>query len=300
MKSLTNRREFVFLYEGVNDNPNGDPNNDNKPRMDEETEHAIISKERIKRYARDYAIRQDMEIYVKQTLDEKGNLHTSEGRVDEILKIYGNDETVYEKLFTTCVDLRWFGGQGGKGKTLFTATGPIQIFDGQTLNVVEPQLHKLTAAFASDEGKSQKSFGQRWFIPYSCILFEGIANENVAKETYLSDADYDLLLKCLWYGLLEGQTSSKRPNPLLLIDITYEGQKHIGNLYNYIKLIPNEGVTEKEIRSIKHYTIDINELGDLLQGVDNITQIRINRHPLLKFSNNMNIMDLDKAVELKF
>lgn len=49
-------KEFLFIYEAANCNPNGDPDQENKPRMDWLTKTNLVSDARLKRYIRDYLI----------------------------------------------------------------------------------------------------------------------------------------------------------------------------------------------------------------------------------------------------
>ena len=44
-----NNKEFLFLYDAANCNPNGDPDQDNKPRMDRATKTNLVSSYRLKR-----------------------------------------------------------------------------------------------------------------------------------------------------------------------------------------------------------------------------------------------------------
>jgi len=49
-----NNSEILFLYDAKECNPNGDPDNENKPRMDLQKERLLVSDVRLKRYIRDY------------------------------------------------------------------------------------------------------------------------------------------------------------------------------------------------------------------------------------------------------
>ena len=49
-----NRSEIMFLYDLADGNPNGDPLNSNKPRMDDNGKINIVSDVRLKRTVRDY------------------------------------------------------------------------------------------------------------------------------------------------------------------------------------------------------------------------------------------------------
>lgn len=54
MEAIKNRYEFVFLFDVRDGNPNGDPDFDNMPRTDEETDQGLVSDVCIKRKVRNY------------------------------------------------------------------------------------------------------------------------------------------------------------------------------------------------------------------------------------------------------
>ena len=54
MSVITNRSELLFLYDVTDSNPNGDPIDENKPRIDEETGINFVTDVRLKRTIRDY------------------------------------------------------------------------------------------------------------------------------------------------------------------------------------------------------------------------------------------------------
>ena len=47
--SITNSSDFLFIYEAIQCNPNGDPDQENKPRMDYDTNTNLVTDTRIKR-----------------------------------------------------------------------------------------------------------------------------------------------------------------------------------------------------------------------------------------------------------
>lgn len=51
---IKNRYDFVFLFDVKDGNPNGDPDFDNMPRTDEETDQGLVSDVCIKRKVRNY------------------------------------------------------------------------------------------------------------------------------------------------------------------------------------------------------------------------------------------------------
>ena len=65
MIELKTRSEILFLYDVKDANPNGDPLDENKPRIDEETGINLVTDVRLKRTIRDYLHSfKKMEIFV--------------------------------------------------------------------------------------------------------------------------------------------------------------------------------------------------------------------------------------------
>lgn len=54
MEAIKNRYDFVFLFDVKDGNPNGDPDFDNQPRIDEDTEQGLVTDVCIKRKVRNY------------------------------------------------------------------------------------------------------------------------------------------------------------------------------------------------------------------------------------------------------
>jgi CRISPR-associated protein Csd2 len=69
--SLTNRYDFVLLFDVKDGNPNGDPDAGNLPRMDAETGHGLVTDVSLKRKVRNFVgmakgEQPPYEIYVKE------------------------------------------------------------------------------------------------------------------------------------------------------------------------------------------------------------------------------------------
>jgi len=281
---ITNRREYLFLYDVSFANPNGDPNDENKPRIDEETGRNIVTDVRLKRTIRDYL--QDfegLEIFVREIADEKGKIQDAKARA----KDFENDP---QKILAECIDVRLFGGtipiSVGKNKdSSITYTGAVQFNMGQSLHRVKLEFIKGTGAFASTAGKEQKTFREEWILPYALIAFHGVANEHAAQTTNLSDEDLEYLKKGMWEGTKNLITRSKNEQlPRLLVEIVYkEGEySHIGELHRYVKIISDK--SDEELRSTADFTLDI---GALLKVLEEEAH-RIEK-VLYKFDRNLNL-----------
>ncbi len=71
MNSITNSSDFLFIYEASQCNPNGDPDQENKPRMDYDTKTNLVTDTRVKRFIRDYLKDKGNEIFVDLVEDRK-------------------------------------------------------------------------------------------------------------------------------------------------------------------------------------------------------------------------------------
>ncbi len=54
MSAIANRYEFVYLFDVINGNPNGDPDAGNLPRLDPETNRGLVTDVALKRKIRNY------------------------------------------------------------------------------------------------------------------------------------------------------------------------------------------------------------------------------------------------------
>lgn len=82
---IKNRSEIVFLYDIKDANPNGDPMDENKPRIDEETEINIVTDVRLKRTIRDYLSKyKKKEIFIIEEIKSDGTQKTKEERINEL------------------------------------------------------------------------------------------------------------------------------------------------------------------------------------------------------------------------
>ncbi len=126
-----------------------------------------------------------------------------------------------------------------------------------------------TSVFGSDEEKRQGTFTTYYALRYALIGFNGVANQHSAKVSRLTDADYDTLLKAMWYGVRSaGNTRTKRGQvPRLLLSVVYKpGEEfQFGNLCDYVALRRRNGKQEQEWSSPEDYTIDLTTLATRLR-----------------------------------
>ncbi|OPY60678.1 MAG: hypothetical protein A4E57_04388 [Syntrophorhabdaceae bacterium PtaU1.Bin034] len=313
--TIKNRAEILFLYDVTNANPNGDPADENKPRIDEETGNNIVTDVRLKRTIRDYLItakNKDDEIFVKEIIEADGTQKSREKRIAE----EGIKSAVDAQKLLKYLDIRLFGAtiglkkdkgktgadgeeKGGKGSSI-TWTGPVQFKFGRSLHKVDPTFVKGTTVMPSKEGLSQGTFTERYILPYSLIAFYGIANENAARcqNIPLTDSDITLMLDGLWNGTKNLISGSKFGHmPRLLMQIVYkEGLNfHIGELDKFISL--SSELPDEAIRDIADVTIDVSALVRVLEANrDKIEKIKMISDDRIKFVKGEKVLDIKSAV----
>ena len=289
------KSDILFLYETSYNIPNGDPFT-GEQRYDEETKRILVSDVRIKRFVRTYL--EDIEhehIYVSEK--------TGAGKTDSkgVLTYIAQNEkwnpcqkTDIAEIMKGLIDVRLFGGistltneetkkikvnknECTNGHVQFT--GPVQFASlNPSLNRVNLRMHQNTSHFTSKGDKAQGAIATTTLVPYSVVQIHGWINPTVAKSTDLKDDDLQKMFNALWYGTGgEGSSFSRSKvgqDSLLLLIIDYK--ENFDKLYGIdrtIKLEPNKGMKDEQIRSMDDYALDFTKLKELAKN-DKIEQIR--------------------------
>jgi len=303
MSDISNRSEILFLYDIENANPNGDPNDENKPRIDEETGKNIVTDVRLKRTIRDYLNENHgKELFIREITFEDGTIQDAKTRA----KDFGKDKkSIYEAVLDQCIDVRLFGATIPLDKDSITLTGPVQFKMGKSLHAVKIQHIKGTGAFASKEKSKQKTFREEYILPYSLIAFCGVINENAAKHTRLTQTDVQLLKESLWRGT-QGLISRSKfgQMPRLLLVINYKQPNFfIGDLDNLIRLEKGK-YRDEELRKPEDYQLEIGLLLDKIDTfADRIEKIEFTVDSRMQFLRNgspIQLNSLNKFIEITF
>lgn len=284
--AFKNRSEILFLYDCKWANPNGDPLDENKPRIDEETEKCIVTDVRLKRTTRD-----EWQSWGEVLWVSGENVNPEERRKE--LGIERKEDAL------KFLDVRLFGAViPMKDRADTSYTGPVQFRFGSSLHPVKVVYQQGTAAFTTKDAQ-QRSFREEYLVPYALICFYGVANENAAKITGASEEDMKKLLKGMWLGTKNLVTRSKMEhNPRLLVRIVYrEGSNwHIGELDSYLKLVTE--VDEKSIRDVSQVSLDVTELLKVLdQHRDRIERIELKEDGRLKLLHDKERIDLTQRLQ---
>jgi len=268
--TISKNSEILFLYDAKLANPNGDMDDENKPRMDYDTNTNLVSDVRLKRYLRDYfEQKKDEPIFVTEKAED------AKDRAKQLKK--------EDMEHTDLIDVRLFGAVYARSGGNDHVTGPVQFNWGYSLNPVElNESSTITSSFSSGEG-----VGHDYRVKYSLIAFNGTINANVAEDSNLEEDDIELFDEAMIKSIPFNKTRSKTgQNPRLYIRVELEDNDTIlKDLREYISLDYSTD-TEYKVRSVKDFTVDLSELADYLEDfVNSINEIKIWKDDNLQIKN---------------
>lgn len=290
---IKNRSEILFIYDVKDANPNGDPVDENKPRIDEETGVNIVTDVRLKRTIRDYLYEyKGEEVFIREIRKDDGNLKTKEERLNDF-----GDESIIER----CIDIRLFGCTTAVESRTIALTGPVQFKYGRSLHKVDLTYIKGTTVMPSGTEKKQGTFTERYILPYSLIVFYGIVNENAARTQNipLTNEDIESMLEGMWNGtknLISGSKFGQMPR--LLMQIIYkEGCNFfIGELDKLVLM--KSDLPDEAIRDISEVKIDITELLKAIsKHKDKVEKVRMKVDDRVQFIKEENDVDIKTAFD---
>lgn len=256
---IKNNSDFLFLFDAINTNPNGDPDQENKPRMDYETKTLLVSDIRRKRDIRDFLSNKGYPIFVNTLNDTKV---TMDKMLESVLAKYNlkKDSSNEEKvniILDNMIDIRMFGSAMAVGGITKTFTGPIQMSWGYSLNPVDIIKSSSIVTIMNDDNST---FGKMYKAHYALVAHSGTVNKFAAAKTRLSKDDKDIFSKALVQSMMNNLTHSKQgQQPLLYLEIIYneDFDGYLGDIRRFIKAETNK---ENAIRSIKDITVDFEDL----------------------------------------
>ncbi|WP_396613672.1 type I-B CRISPR-associated protein Cas7/Csh2 (plasmid) [Haloferax sp. S1W] len=306
--TVENRSEIVFLYDAVDANPNGNPlSGANRPRIDPQTQQAIVTDVRLKRYLRDQLDADGHGVYIRNVQAE-GTQYTREKLLEDRLKAvdpddYDDEEELAEAVFQTFLeesaDVRYFGATMSVdmdekyGSLPDHFTGPVQFSPGKSMHEVNEneEYDSLTSVIATQEGKEQGGFGlDDHRIQYGLIRFHGLVDEHAAEDTHLTVEDVERLDTLCWRAL-KNQTISRSKvgqEPRLYLRVEYATDSfHLGGLDRDLELDRPDGRTkpDDELRNIRDLTLSVESLIDRLgRSANQIERVHVTASDVLSVS----------------
>ncbi|MDS0223590.1 type I-B CRISPR-associated protein Cas7/Csh2 [Haloarcula sp. S1AR25-5A] len=311
-ETVTNRSEIVFLYDAVDANPNGNPlSGANRPRIDPQTQQAIVTDVRLKRYLRDQLDDDGHGVYIRN-VQEDGDQYTRGKLLEDRLKEVDPDDydlddderadefrdDVFGEFLEKSVDVRYFGATMSVDTDEAYAkhlpdhfTGPVQFSPGKSMHAVNEneEYDSLTSVIATQENKQQGGFDlDDHRIQYGLIRFHGLVDEHGAADTKLTAADVERLDTLCWRAI-KNQTISRSKvgqEPRLYCRVEYADESfHLGGLDRDLDLDDEHSKPDEELRTVRDLTLDVTGLVDRLDGAsDRIKRVRVVASDVLQLS----------------
>jgi len=279
--------EILFLYDALLCNPNGDPDDENRPRYDYDTQRNLVSDVRLKRYIRDYWINKGFQVFVAKT--ESGSVDATT-KINEILKPEeGGERSDIAKLAKEkFIDVRHFGATlpikakgSGKGESI-SITGAIQFSWGYSLHPTEILSSASITSVLSGRESAQGfgTIGKDWRIKYALIGFYGLISAWNARRSLLTDDDVEqfdeTVIKSLRTMASTRSKIDQKPRFYLRIEWK-DDETFVGDLRDYIKVNVKTPHTPAKLEDVH---VDFSSLNNLLkEKKDKIKKIKLFLEP---------------------
>lgn len=273
--TISNRYEFVMLFDVENGNPNGDPDAGNAPRIDPETGYGFITDVCLKRKIRNYVelVKEGQKRYAILIKPDKAlNTRYTEAYKAEGLKTgqKGKNESDVKKaqqyICENYFDVRTFGAVMSTGEDpCGIVRGPVQLNFARSISPINTQYITITRQARTTETRKETGdteMGQKSIIPYALYRAEGYVSAALAqKVTGMTDDD----LKLLWEAIInmfEHDHSAARGKVCMRGLYVFKHDNIIGNapsgeLFDKIRVSLKD--PEKPPRAFSDYEITVDE-----------------------------------------
>lgn len=236
MATLENKIDFAVILRTTKANPNGDPLNGNRPRMDYDG-YGEISDVCIKRKIRDRLMEAKDDsgeykynIFVQCDERKVDDAKSLKDRADKALKDCLTMDTACQQWF----DVRAFGqvfafksdknkkkkgeevvgdSSGDTGVSI-PVRGPVSVHSAFSIEPIRPESIQITKSVnsetTSDGKKSSDTMGMKHRVDKAVYVFYGSINPQLAEKTKFSNEDAEAI-KGVLPKLFENDESSARP-----------------------------------------------------------------------------------------
>ena len=297
MTTLKNKIDFAIIFRVSKANPNGDPLNGNRPRIDfggygEVTDVCLKRKVRDRLLDRfetlDPSLRSGQTIFVQsdeRRIDDAKNLRV---RAEKVLTadVMKSRDSAVKIACAEWFDVRAFGqvfpfkakkGKKSKGDETDAASeqdsdgvsipvrGPVTIqsaFSVERIDVESTQIVKSTSLEGDGEKRQSDQMGMKHRVDHGVYVTFGTINPQLAERTGFSDTDAEVL-KVIFPKLFENDASSARP----------DGSMEVLNLIWWQHNCKSDQHSSAKV----HRSITVNSEGSITrQDLDGLTPETIN------------------------
>ena len=311
MTPITQRHDFVLLFDVKDGNPNGDPDAGNMPRLDAETGHGLVTDVALKRKVRNYVgmvktCAPPYDIYVK----EKGVLellhrdaYQAVGAADELVgdnkddkdgkggkkRRKGSEDTVAKARNWMCdnyFDVRSFGAVMSTGVNCGQVRGPAQLTFARSIEPIVASEHTITRMAVATVAESEKqdgdnrTMGRKHTVPYGLYRSHGFVSSFLAKQTGFGAEDLELLFKAL-EDMFEHDRSAARGEMATRGLYVFQHASELGNAHAHAlfdRLRVQGPGTGSPARDFGAYSVSFDgkalEVGEIIDAAPGVKLVR--------------------------
>jgi len=295
MTTLSNKIDFAVIVCVNNANPNGDPLNGNRPRVNYEGlgEFSDVS---IKRKIRNRLMEAGQSIFVQSDDNRVDDYRSLRNRAEGVLKNVDvkDDKKYREAACKQWIDVRSFGqvfafkgGGGKKGKAKDNSEGgeggndsgvsigirgPVSVHPAFSVvpvldRISSTQITKSVSGEGDGSKRGSDTMGMKHRVDHGVYVFYGSMNPQLATKTGFSDEDAGAIKEAVKV-LFRNDASSARPEGSMEVYKVYwwkhnslNGQYSSAKVHRLldVKLKPGK----EEPKSIKDYDVVLQELPGL-------------------------------------
>ena len=291
--------EILFIYEATNTNPNGDPDNENKPRVDSRG-FVEVTDLRLKRFIRDY-----MEEYDNKPIVIKPDVEVSEGKkankmsdlIKAGIKAYNksnkdNKIDNSDKFLKAFKDIAYFGVVTGDAEEYLKSNyyGAVQFQYGRSFNKAEIETHTLSPV-AETLGVDQR-------LKYGLIGFYGVVNAKTAQKNHLTNEDIEKLDEYIVKSIPKMSVLSRSKighNSLFYVRIEYKSGFNPKDLRRFVSID-----TSKKIYGTNDFTFQIGKLKEYIEtNTKIIEKVHLYYNDELKLDTEFEADEIFQKIDIK-
>jgi len=274
MSVINNRYEFVYLFDVVNGNPNGDPDAGNLPRLDPETNKGLITDVCLKRKIRNYvALEKENSPGFSIYLQEKSVLNNQHKKAYEALSVEPEakklpKEEAKAKELTAWMcknffDVRAFGAVMTTEVNAGQVRGPIQLAFASSVDPIVPMEVSITRMAVTNEKdlEKERTMGRKHIVPYGLYRMHGFVSAKLAERTGFSEDDLELLWRALT-NMLEHDHSAARGEMSAQKLIVFKHDNAMGSapahkLFDLVRIDRVDDEANSPVRCFSDYRVSI-------------------------------------------
>ena len=235
MSIISNRYEFLFLFDCENGNPNGDPDAGNAPRIDPEDMHGLVSDVATKRRVRNFiqVLKNNAAphaIFVEHATNMNRPIALAHEKANGSIPEKATKDKVKKARDWMCAnfyDVRTFGAVMSTGANAGQVRGPVQFSFARSIDPVLPMDISITRMAVAEDVKGAKTsadmqkweddqeedklrtMGRKQLIPYGLYAMKGFVSANLADGTGFTEDDLAFLWQAL-AGMYEQDRSASK------------------------------------------------------------------------------------------